>query len=65
MNVHEYCPGCGGAVGVKEQEQCVKCSLPASQPSGQKTLYYLTGGAVSLLVIALIGGVVTAVMNWL
>lgn len=63
MSVHEYCPGCGAAVGV--EEQCVKCTLPAAQPSGQKVLYYLTGGAVSLLIIALIGGIVTAIINWL
>lgn len=63
MSVQGYCPGCGAAVGTKEE--CLKCSVPAAQPSAQRILYFVTGGAVSLLVIGLIGGIVTAIINWL
>lgn len=63
MNVLDYCPTCGDALSTKHK--CPKCEKLASDPSTQKTLYFLTAGAVSLLVIGLIGGIVTAIINWL
>ncbi|WP_010272762.1 hypothetical protein [Paenibacillus senegalensis] len=62
----QYCSGCGAAVGTRGK--CVKCSLPSAhsaQPSAQRILFVVTGGAVSLLAIGLIGGIVNAIINWL